>query len=256
VSKHRGVFICYRRTDAAGHAGRLRDELVRSRRGLHVFMDVDDIRPGSDFSVSIDKALDETVVLLVIVGPTWATARDATEQLRLHDPGDFVRREITAALDRDVLTIPVLVGGAAMPAPTDLPDDLRALAFREAFELRDGRWGRDAADLVAYLENLVATGRSRRYDPQPKLAPPVRIGGAVAAVAVIAVGTALVVRGLTESNSDQTPPGSTHTTHTPRSPAEEQPPIRTPRKPPPQAPLPQAPPPQAPTRAPITVSST
>lgn len=52
-----GISISYRRSDASGHAGRLRDFLVRTHGAERDFMDVDSIRPGTDFAETIDRAL-------------------------------------------------------------------------------------------------------------------------------------------------------------------------------------------------------
>jgi hypothetical protein len=41
-----GTFISYRREDAAGYAGRLRESLERRLGTARVFRDVDTLRPG------------------------------------------------------------------------------------------------------------------------------------------------------------------------------------------------------------------
>ena len=46
-----------------------------------------------------------------------------------------MRVEIGTALKRDIRVIPVLVEGAAMPQPGDLPDDLKSLPRRNALEV-------------------------------------------------------------------------------------------------------------------------
>jgi hypothetical protein len=50
------IFISYRREEASGHAGRLSDRLAERFRPDSVFMDIDRIRPGSDFADVIDDA--------------------------------------------------------------------------------------------------------------------------------------------------------------------------------------------------------
>ena len=42
-----GVFICYRREDAAGFAGRIYDRLKNGLGRESVFIDVDNIRPAA-----------------------------------------------------------------------------------------------------------------------------------------------------------------------------------------------------------------
>jgi drug/metabolite transporter (DMT)-like permease len=150
------VFISYRREETAGHAGRLYD-VVSSRFGdANVFMDVD-MAPGVDFVNRITQAVGSCHVLLVIIGPRWATISDGGTLGRIFEPGDFVRLEVEEGLRRSgVAVIPVLVGGARMPDPGTLPAPLRALTRRNALELSDTRWRYDIDRLIAALDRLVA----------------------------------------------------------------------------------------------------
>jgi hypothetical protein len=154
-----GVFISYRRLDCAPHAGRLYDRLV-DRLGNHaVFMDVDTIAPGVDFGASIEAAVGSCDVFMALIGDDWLNIEDPPGRRRLDDPNDLVRLEIAAALRRsDVLVIPVLVEGAAMPRPEQLPDDLKPLTRRNAFELGDSRWRLDVDRLIAHAEQALAPG--------------------------------------------------------------------------------------------------
>ncbi|MEA2931967.1 MAG: trimeric autotransporter adhesin, partial [Actinomycetota bacterium] len=79
---------------------------------------------------------------------------------RLDDPDDFVRLEIAAALERDIMVLPVLVEDAAMPGAADLPEQLAPLARRNAIEISDSRWTYDVGRLVVRLENLQAAKAS------------------------------------------------------------------------------------------------
>ena len=51
--------------------------------------------------------------------------------------------------------IPVLVGGAKMLGPAELPEDLRELSRRNAFELSDTRWKEDVARLTTELDRVM-----------------------------------------------------------------------------------------------------
>ena len=68
----------------------------------------------------------------------------------------FVRMEIATALNRDILVIPVLVDGVAMPAPTDLPDDLKPLVRRNALLVSDMGFDDDCRRLVAAIKQAQA----------------------------------------------------------------------------------------------------
>jgi hypothetical protein len=169
----RTFFISYRRDDTSGHAGRLYDRL-RKQFGEHrVFMDVA-IRSGDRFAMSIDQAITPSTVALVVVGREWLTAADAEGRRRLDDPGDFVRLEVATALARAARVVPILVQGAPMPAPSDLPSGLEGLSERQAVEIRDNRFDAD-------VEHLVRSLRDWWYLPKGAAA------GLLAAAAVVAV---------------------------------------------------------------------
>jgi hypothetical protein len=146
------IFISYRRDDAAGSAGRLYDRLQDEFGPGNVFIDVDTLQPGDDFVEAIKEKLSVCDVMLVVVGKQWLTATDDAGRPRLHDEGDYARIELQTALDRGVITIPVLVERATMPRPQDLPEPLRPFARRQAAELRDTRWRGDVDHLLERLK--------------------------------------------------------------------------------------------------------
>jgi len=117
----------------------------------NVFKDVDDITPGADFRTVLREALDECDVLLVLIGKEWA------QDKRLFDDDDFVRFEVATALQHEGMTvIPVLVDGAQMPTAHNLPDDLQALAYRNAVVIRhDPDFRRDVERLIDQLNKIV-----------------------------------------------------------------------------------------------------
>jgi hypothetical protein len=156
------VFINYRRGDSSGYAGRLYDSLTGRADGWNVFMDIDTIEPGVDFTEVIDKELRDCDVVIVMIGRQWLDAADGKGRRRLDDPDDFVRMEIEAALDRDIRVIPALVQGAEMPGSDALPGGLSRLARRNALELSDGRWRYDVDRLVQLLERV----EQQRVDQQ------------------------------------------------------------------------------------------
>lgn len=148
------VFLSYRRDDAAGFAGRLADDLEAAFGQGGVFRDVDDIRPGEDFAHAIQSQLRGVDAVLVMIGPRWLTAA-AGGGRRLEDADDFVRREIQAALASGKPVIPVLVGGATMPAQAELPAAIAGLARHQAVALRDDGWRDDVARLVSSLSSVL-----------------------------------------------------------------------------------------------------
>lgn len=159
------IFICYRRGDSAGHTGRLFDRLAQHFGREQVFMDLDAIEPGEDFIETIRRRVSACVVQLVVIGPGWARSADAAGRRRLEDPDDYVRLEVLTALSREVRVIPVLVGNAAMPSVAELPEPLRPLVRRQAFELSDGSFHDGVTRLIAILDT--PGGRTRETTSPP-----------------------------------------------------------------------------------------
>ncbi len=120
------IFISYRRDDSGGRAGRLYDRLIDPFGQGQVFMDVDAIHPGLDFVDVVREAVGSCDALIAIIGREWLGASDGSGRKRLENPEDLVRLEIATALERDIHVIPVLVQGARMPVPPDLPEVLES----------------------------------------------------------------------------------------------------------------------------------
>jgi hypothetical protein len=145
------IFICYRRGDSAGHAGRLFDHLVEEYGPERVFMDVGSITPGTDFVREIERRVAACTHLLAVIGPNWLVAASGDTAPRLFAEDDYVRMEISRALHGDIRVIPVMVNGAGPPTEHSLPKDLADLARRQAFKIDDDGFGADVARLIAAI---------------------------------------------------------------------------------------------------------
>jgi len=143
-----GIFINYRREDAAADAGRLFDDLRRRCKDEHVFMDLT-IAAGKDFRAALSEKLETCDVFLALMGPRWLHVKnEATGKRRLDEEQDFVRLEIATALAQQKLVIPVILPKAQMPSPESLPESIRELAWRNAFELHYRHWVSGVNELV------------------------------------------------------------------------------------------------------------
>ena len=165
------IFISYRRDDTQGESGRLFDDLTRAFGPDNVFMDVADIRPGTDFRTAIETQVFSCGIFLAVIGPAWATIQNADGTRRLDDPNDFVVLEIAVALKRDIPVIPILVHNALMPAVSTLPPPLRDLAYRNAVEISHTRWSSDVRILIDALEFYVHPAPAEPVAP-PDIHPP------------------------------------------------------------------------------------
>jgi hypothetical protein len=160
-----GIFVSYRRVDSRVYAGRLFDRLTHHFGPERVFMDVEDgIARGEDFPKEIEKAINTATAVVVVIGRQWLSCISLDGKPRLQHPDDWVRGEIRVALKRGVVLLPVLVDGASMPPPEEVPDDIRALTRRQASEISDTRWTYDVGEIIKVLEHVIPVqGRDRRW---------------------------------------------------------------------------------------------
>ena len=145
-----GIFISYRRNDAAAYAGRLYDRLAARFGREQVFIDTENVGWGEDFVEAITAAAESCALMIVLISRGWSRGGGGQAEV-----DDYVRLEVATALGRKIRVIPILIQGAAMPAPKELPEDLAPLVRRNALALSDTRWERDVEDLIKSLENLL-----------------------------------------------------------------------------------------------------
>jgi hypothetical protein len=165
--EHRKIFISYRREDSSGESGRLKDKLEQTFGKDNIFYDVETLEAGLNFDQSIAKALSESKVLLAMIGPHWLKVADSKGTLRIQKPEDWVRKEIAEAIKRGIRVIPILVNGAEMPDPDELPEDLKELSLKHAQELTSSRWNYDVGELTKVLEKFIL----KKAEPKPKAEP-------------------------------------------------------------------------------------
>jgi hypothetical protein len=198
------VFICYRREESAAHAGRLHDAMVARFGEGNVFMDVE-LAPGVDYVKRIPEVVAGCHVLIVVMGPRWATIEDGDGDVRIADPDDFVRLEVEAGLRRpDVTPIPVLVSGARMPRREDLPTEVEPIARRNALELSEGRWRYDVGRLMSTLDELLpeATKATRVPPAAPAQRAPSPPSGRLVLEGALVAGVAAFVARLVGAGID------------------------------------------------------
>lgn len=165
------IFISYRREDTSGESGRLKDKLEQVFGPENIFYDVETLEAGLNFDQSIAKALSESKVLLAMIGPHWLKVVDSKGISRIQKPDDWVRKEITEALKRNLRVIPILVNGAEMPDPEELPEELKELSLKHAQELSSSRWNYDVGELTKVLEKIIVKKPEPKPQPQPRSNP-------------------------------------------------------------------------------------
>ncbi|HKJ18634.1 MAG TPA: TIR domain-containing protein [Xanthomonadales bacterium] len=176
------IFISYRRADSADVVGRIYDYLEGIVGKDNIFKDVHSVQLGIDYLTMTIDAVGNCDVQLAIIGNQWLNGR------RIDDPNDLVRVEIETAMSRDIPVIPVLVGGAEMPAEDELPDGLKPLRYRNAIKVRpDPDFPTDMARLVQALQGIISIEpQSRKPAPSgnKKWLPLIAAGVVLAAVGI------------------------------------------------------------------------
>ncbi|HUR10476.1 MAG TPA: toll/interleukin-1 receptor domain-containing protein [Flavitalea sp.] len=153
-SRKKNIFISYRVHDTAGETGRLVDSLKQYFYEDQIFMDIEKLQPGVDFTKVIANSLESCDVLLAVIGPNWLGPANAAGKTRIMLDDDWVRLELTTALKRNIVVIPVLVDGGSLPQEADLPPDLAPLVKRQSHEISNKRWKYDTDSLAVLLHKL------------------------------------------------------------------------------------------------------
>ena len=151
------VFLNYRRADAEAWADRLFERLVRQFPRENVFMDINGHIPvGFPWADWLDSQVAACDLMLVLIGRSWVAEFETRSE-----PGerDYVRVEIKSALKRRMPVVPVLLGGALVPKPAELPDTIRPLLALQAVRLQRTSFDSDAEALLKSVPRSIALAR-------------------------------------------------------------------------------------------------
>ena len=168
--KHK-IFISYRRDTSFELAKSICREL--EKRKDECFFDVKSIKAGDFYQIILSK-MDECDIFLLLVSDTTFD--------RCNNPGDYVRLEIEAALERGLTIIPVMIEGAQIPA--NLPPSLSPI--RKAHQLR---YIREYSDNI-YPMIFAAVDEVRGRNSEKKSRKP-----AFAVLAVVVLAAAFLLLG-------------------------------------------------------------
>jgi hypothetical protein len=147
----RKIFISYRRDDSQYVVQTLYDYLSRHFEPARIFVDFRSIPLGAEFRQVIESEGSCADVVIAVIGRRWMSGESGRR--RIDDEHDYVRNEIEAALRRGISLIPILIDGASMPPPGDLPESLRGLPSRNGMSLRPGHdFDHDLERLVGALD--------------------------------------------------------------------------------------------------------
>jgi len=172
LNKKSKVFVSYRRQDSSAMAGRIHDSLIKYFPKLDIFMDVEAIAGGENFSERIFSSIEQADIFICLIGNKWAVSEDGED--RLHMPDDYVRKEIAAGLDSGCKVYPILLNECKFPDKRTLPVELKNLCTLNALELRDSRFN---DDLLNIIENIFSVRRQQLETKRlPKLLKSLLVG--------------------------------------------------------------------------------
>jgi TIR domain len=124
------IFISYRREDSGPTVASISRWLRQSLPPGDIYHDVVSISPGTDWEPDVEHAICQSHIILVVIGPHWATISNEDGK-RIKQDDDIVRREVALALTlharEQKIVIPLLVDGASMPSEQALPTSLKEL---------------------------------------------------------------------------------------------------------------------------------
>ncbi|MFI6011503.1 toll/interleukin-1 receptor domain-containing protein [Streptomyces sp. NPDC051243] len=166
-------FINYRQSDSLSECQEIYDALSKRYGRTRVFKDSETLPPGRNFLHALGAKNLPTLIrrcdcMLALIGESWLETRDARGELRLGQPNDPVRTEIETAIAAKIAVIPVLVGGAGLPAADQLPNSLKVFPFLQATHLRPGPdFGKDLNTLLERFEDSFRLERSKLIETPP-----------------------------------------------------------------------------------------
>jgi hypothetical protein len=145
------VFVNYRVGDEAAFAALLAEHLKAKLGRNEVFHVSQEAAAGSLFACRIEEAIARCSVLIVVIGDRWL---DETNLGKLHDPEDWVRREIRLALTAGKRVVPLLIN-TSMPHREHLPDDISGLLDHQYRPVNRRSTPQDIERVVAELIHAV-----------------------------------------------------------------------------------------------------
>ena len=153
------IFINYRRSLNLASARLLRAELQKHFGRSQVFLDVRNLDGGDHWLHKLENEIDQSAVVLCLIGKGWLDQSDKKGNRQIDNPHDFVRFEISRALNRGIPVLPVQIDGALMPQASELPPNIQALTYTHGTMLRGESFEDDATKIADRIKQLIAANQ-------------------------------------------------------------------------------------------------
>lgn len=167
------IFLSYRWDDSSAATRLIYDALKGKFSEQAIFWDLHDIEPGINFVDRINSALDQSAIVLVIIGPKWLDMTDNEGKRRLEQLADPVRVEVATALQKGLPILPVSVDGAAFPSAARLPKSIKKLAEQNGIAVRNGHdFDNDMSRVISMVTDRMASQSTKVGPTPPEVLPP------------------------------------------------------------------------------------
>ena len=163
-------FISYRRSTALLQARALYECLTREFGVNSTYLDLDKTPHGEDFLQVIKSQILTCDAVLIVIDKAWLGQRNSDGRYRICDVSDVVRAEIQTAIDHRKSIFPVLIDDAAMPLPSDLPDDVRKITSINAPRILFSHFGETVQPLLKTLRSVRTSNRHQRFEQRSESA--------------------------------------------------------------------------------------
>ncbi len=161
------IFINYRREDEANMAFVIANALMVEFGVGNVFFDRQVIPAGSVFPHEIDKALDNCLIFIAVIGRKWSTIMKERQSF---EEKDYVVSEIEHAFEKGVNIVPILVDNATMPPKKELPQKIKELSSINAIYISSDpiRMPLDIHNLTIEIKRIISTIPVKQKPDKPE----------------------------------------------------------------------------------------
>jgi len=154
------IFLSYRRQDEPDFVLLVYSWFVWRYGRENVFMDFQSTPYGDEFGRVIREKVNNCDALVAIIGPQWKKS-----MLERAFKDDYVRLEISLALEGKKRVVPVQIKGAEWPEPDDLPPECKAMLGYQKAVLESGEGFMDSMQrLLNSLDQALAVQARRRQE--------------------------------------------------------------------------------------------
>ncbi|MHB8914720.1 MAG: SUMF1/EgtB/PvdO family nonheme iron enzyme [Thiobacillus sp.] len=149
------AFISYRREGGAYIARALREGIEKANEALNVFIDLDELSAGN-FNDALIKVISESPNFIFVV------SKGVFE--RCKNESDWVRKELSTAIQLKRNIIPVFEAGITFPDEISLPEDIRSIVAFNGVEYSPQHHHEALKKIVSFFKvDSIETDERRRH---------------------------------------------------------------------------------------------